>query len=61
MSTDAVDGRRSPQLAAVAEQFSQHSLRRAIVEEARTRGIAIPAADDFHALPRRGAHIKHGT
>ena len=49
-----LDDRRLLQLAAAAEQFSEHPLGRAIVEEARMRGIAIPPADDFRALPGRG-------
>lgn len=42
------------QLAAAAEQFSEHPLGRAITEAARRRGIPIPAARDFRALPGRG-------
>ncbi|MGV0811947.1 heavy metal translocating P-type ATPase [Mycolicibacterium boenickei] len=40
--------------AAAAEQFSEHPLGRAIVAEARGRGIAVPAATGFTALPGRG-------
>jgi cobalt/nickel-transporting P-type ATPase D len=39
------------QLAAAADQSSEHPLGRAIVEEARTRGIAILEAEDFRAIP----------
>ncbi|OBK22244.1 cadmium-translocating P-type ATPase [Mycobacterium asiaticum] len=42
------------QLAAAAEQSSEHPLGRAIVEEARRRGLPIPAAEDFRAVPGRG-------
>ena len=47
------------QIAAGVEQFSEHPLGRAVVSAARQRGIAIPAAADFAALPGRGvrAHI----
>ena len=55
-----VDGRRLLQLAAAAEQSSEHPLGRAIVEEARTRGIAIPSAEDFRALPGRGVRASVG-
>jgi cation-transporting P-type ATPase D len=48
------------QLAAAAEQSSEHPLGRAIVEEARTRGIAIPPAEDFRALPGRGVRASVG-
>ena len=49
-----IDRKRLLQLAAAAEQFSEHPLGRAIVAEARMRGIAIPPAGDFRALPGRG-------
>jgi cobalt/nickel-transporting P-type ATPase D len=55
-----VSGRRLIQLAAAAEQSSEHPLGRAIVEEARMRGIAIPPAEDFRALPGRGVRATEG-
>jgi len=48
------------ELAAAAEQSSEHPLGRAIVEEARRRGIAIPPAEDFRALPGRGVRATVG-
>ncbi|QLL09581.1 heavy metal translocating P-type ATPase [Mycobacterium vicinigordonae] len=51
---DLIDERRMLQLAAAAEQFSEHPLGRAIVEEVRQRGLAIPPAEDFRALPGHG-------
>jgi cobalt/nickel-transporting P-type ATPase D len=42
------------EIAAAAEQFSEHPLGRAIVTAARERGITIPSATDFLALPGRG-------
>jgi cobalt/nickel-transporting P-type ATPase D len=57
---DGIDGRRLLQLAAAAEQSSEHQLGRAIVEEARMRGIAIPPAEDFRALPGRGVRATVG-
>lgn len=48
------------ELAAAAEQFSEHPLGRAIVGEARRRGVAIPAADDFRAVPGRGVRAMVG-
>jgi Cu2+-exporting ATPase len=42
-------------LAAAAESDSEHPLARAIVEGARSRGIAVPAATGFEALAGRGA------
>jgi cobalt/nickel-transporting P-type ATPase D len=55
-----VNGRRLLQLAAAAEQSSEHPLGRAIVDEARMRGIAIPPAEDFRALPGRGVRATVG-
>ncbi|MDC8971048.1 heavy metal translocating P-type ATPase [Mycobacterium marinum] len=48
------------QLAAAAEQSSEHPLGRAIVEEVRRRGITIPGAEDFRALPGRGVRASVG-
>jgi cation-transporting P-type ATPase D len=42
------------EIAAAAEQFSEHPLGQAIVAAARERGITIPSATDFLALPGRG-------
>lgn len=49
------------QIAAAAEQSSEHPLGRAIVEEARRRGLAIPPAEDFRALPGRGVRATVGN
>ena len=59
-----LDGFRVLQFASAAEQFSEHPLGRAIVEEARTRGIDIPVipdAEDFRALPGRGVRASVGS
>jgi cation-transporting P-type ATPase D len=56
----AVTSDRLLQLAAATEQSSEHPLGRAIVEEARARGIVIPAAEDFRALPGRGVRASVG-
>ncbi len=56
-----LDGPRVLQLAAAAEQFSEHPLGRAIVEEARMRGVVIPDAEDFRALPGRGVRAGVGS
>ena len=42
-------------LAAAVEKDSEHPLAQAIVEGARTRGLTIPTATAFEALPGRGA------
>lgn len=54
------DGSDVLQRAAAAEQFSEHPLGRAIVGEARARGITVPAATDFAALPGRGVRAVLG-
>jgi len=41
-------------LAAGAELHSEHPLARAVVAEARDRGIDIPSPIDFHSMPGRG-------
>jgi len=42
------------QLAAAAEKNSEHPLAAAIVHEAETRGLTLPAVTDFTAIPGRG-------
>ncbi|HSP78405.1 MAG TPA: heavy metal translocating P-type ATPase, partial [Myxococcaceae bacterium] len=42
-------------LAAALEAESEHPLARAVVEEARLRGLSVPRATDFQAIPGRGA------
>ncbi len=51
------------QLAAAAERDSEHTIARAIVEAAKNRGLSIPEAESFEALPGRGirAHIDGRT
>jgi len=41
-------------LAGAVEQGSEHPLARAVLAEAKGRGISLPAADDFEALVGRG-------
>jgi Cu+-exporting ATPase len=41
-------------LAAAAEQGSEHPLGEAIVAEAKARGLAIPAVEEFSAVPGHG-------
>jgi heavy metal translocating P-type ATPase len=41
-------------LAAAAEHLSEHPLARAVVDAARERGLALPAAEDFAAAPGVG-------
>ncbi|MEV0829958.1 heavy metal translocating P-type ATPase [Nonomuraea rubra] len=45
-------------LAAAAEQGSEHPLGRAIVAAARDRGVPLPAATGFTALPGRGVRAR---
>ncbi|MGV9600778.1 heavy metal translocating P-type ATPase [Streptosporangium sandarakinum] len=45
-------------LAAAAEQGSEHPLGRAIVADARRKGLPLPAAADFAALPGRGVRAR---
>lgn len=57
---ELIDGSKLFEFAAAAEQFSEHPVGRAIVREARRRGVAIPAADDFRAVPGRGVRATVG-
>lgn len=41
-------------LVAAVETRSEHPLAKAIIEEAQTRGLNIPDATDFHAIPGHG-------
>ncbi|MGA5462471.1 heavy metal translocating P-type ATPase [Mycobacterium sp. NPDC050041] len=53
----ALDGDGADDLlrtAAAAEQYSEHPIGRAILAEARRRGLTVPRAHDFRALPGRG-------
>jgi P-type Cu2+ transporter len=45
-------------LAAAVEADSEHPLARAIIEGARARGLSIPTAISFEALPGRGARAQ---
>jgi len=45
-------------LAAAVEADSEHPLARAIVEGARARGLSVPVATAFEALPGRGARAR---
>ena len=48
-------------LAAAAESGSEHPVGRAIVALARARGIAVPAASGFEALPGTGVRARVGA
>jgi cation-transporting P-type ATPase D len=58
LSNQQMDGDGLLRIAAGAEQFSEHSLGRAVVADAHQRGIAIPDATDFHAQPGRGVRAR---
>lgn len=48
-------------VAAAVESFSEHPLARAVVEEAFSRGIAVPEARDFKALTGQGVTARLGS
>jgi Cd2+/Zn2+-exporting ATPase len=52
---DGVDARSLLTAAAAVEALSEHPLARAITQKARDDGIVVPAADDFRAIPGKGA------
>ena len=47
-------------LAAIAEKGSEHPLGEAILKGAKERGIEIPDAESFKAIPGRGIEVKSG-
>jgi Cu2+-exporting ATPase len=53
--TDGIDEREALRLAAAVERDAEHPVARAIVKSALERGIAVPAAQGFDAIPGRGA------
>jgi len=53
-TVSGVDGDAALAEMAAAESDSEHALARAVVQEAQQRGLALPRAHDFKALPGRG-------
>jgi cation-transporting ATPase V len=47
---------RTLALAAAAEAGSEHPIASAVVDGARDRGVVVPPATDFRAVPGRGVH-----
>lgn len=47
-------------LAAIAEKGSEHPLGEAILKGAKARGIDVPDAEAFRAIPGRGVEVKYG-
>jgi Cu+-exporting ATPase len=47
-------------LAAIAEKGSEHPLGEAILKGAKARGIDVPDAEDFRAIPGHGVEVKYG-
>ncbi|HAM54212.1 MAG TPA: heavy metal translocating P-type ATPase, partial [Candidatus Rokubacteria bacterium] len=47
-------------LAAIAEKHSEHPLGEAIIRGATERGLAVPDADRFNAIPGHGVEAEHG-
>ncbi|MDP2845702.1 MAG: heavy metal translocating P-type ATPase, partial [Candidatus Methanoperedens sp.] len=46
-------------LAAIAEKGSEHPLGEAILKGAKERGIDVPDAEEFRAIPGRGVEVKY--
>jgi cation-transporting P-type ATPase D len=61
LKTETMSDDELVEIAAAAEQFSEHPLGAAVVTAAHERGIAIREACDFRALPGRGvrATVRH--
>jgi P-type Cu2+ transporter len=52
---DGTDENEALGLAAAVEQDSEHPVARAVVASARERGVTVPHASEFTAIPGRGA------
>jgi Cu2+-exporting ATPase len=55
-TADGVEEADLLRLVAAAERDSEHPLARAIVSAAKTRGLDLPPAEGFEAVPGEGAH-----
>src|SRR6185503_16116908 len=53
--THGIAEKEALRLAAAVERDAEHPVARAIVKSAAERGIAVPAAEAFDAIPGRGA------
>lgn len=60
MVTNGIGEDEALALAAAVEGDSEHIIARAVVEAAKERGVQIPAATDFQALPGRGVQAAVG-
>jgi Cu2+-exporting ATPase len=57
-TTDGMEADRALALAAALEATSEHLIARALVAAARERGLRVPHAEDFQALPGRGVQAR---
>ena len=53
------NGNEVLRLAAIAEKGSEHPLGEAILKGAKERGIDVPDAEEFKAIPGRGVEVKY--
>ncbi len=53
-----LDADQALRLAAAVERDSEHPIARAMLQSARDRGITLPAATDFHAVPGHGVRAR---
>jgi Cu2+-exporting ATPase len=58
VTADGADADELLRLAAAVEQDAEHPVARAIVASARERGLKLPAAAEFEAIPGSGARAK---
>jgi Cu2+-exporting ATPase len=57
-AADDISEDEALRLAAAVERDSEHPVARAIVASAKERGLAVPSADAFRAIPGRGAEAR---
>jgi cobalt/nickel-transporting P-type ATPase D len=58
LRNDQMDADELLRIAASAEHFSEHPLGRAVVTDARRRGIVVQEVSDFHAQPGHGVRAR---
>jgi Cu2+-exporting ATPase len=57
-AADGISEDEALRLAAAVERDSEHPVARAIVASAKERGLAVPSADAFRAIPGRGVEAR---
>jgi P-type Cu2+ transporter len=54
VSSEEISSEEALRLAAAVERDSEHPIARALLESAREKGLEVPSAEDFQAVPGQG-------